>query len=154
MIDNILHYFLDNILSIITIIGGIFMYVIHERKLKKQAKALNDLQISYYQHIENQKLKADFKAEIIHEPRRRPHLRLYNIGNADAKNIRIKFTEEDQYDINPIDYPWESINLVNAESYYDYILDPNNDIPRDVIFEITWDDEYSKNRQKSLSIQL
>lgn len=46
MIDNILHYFLDNILSIITIIGGIFVYIIHERKLKTQAKKLNDLQIN------------------------------------------------------------------------------------------------------------
>mgnify|MGYP000898720946 CR=1 FL=1 len=56
-----------HIFSICGIIGGIFMYYRHDKKIKKQEHLLNELQIKQIRKTEEQELQAKVECNIIHE---------------------------------------------------------------------------------------
>ena len=144
-----------HIFSICGIVGGIFMYYRHDKKIKKQEHLLNELKIKQIRKTEEQELQAKVECNIIHEKNGSRRIRFYNSGQADARNVRIEIVDESTL---------EGINLLGAWGPYDLIMSRNGYREESMFLyvghtdtlklRIFWDDDFGKDRSILQSLQL
>lgn len=77
-----------HIMSVLGILGGLWAYFRHDRKIKSQEKILNDLQIKQMEKELVKERMADMKARIISGYRGNAKIRFINAGKVDAQNVR------------------------------------------------------------------
>lgn len=149
--EKILECIIDNILAIIALLGSAYLFLRYERKLKKQQKKLNEQQktINLYslkaieeEEIENK--KAEFSAEY-HGGNQ---ILIKNKGKATATNVDVKIPSEIPVNENP--FP-SRIAPGDRRTIEFFISDNTKGLYQ---IEITWDDNYAKNRQDKLDVQL
>lgn len=135
------------IISILTAIGGIFMFCRYDRKIKEQTKQINDFTLKQQKEEEEIKRKADLFASLKLEGNYGcAKINIKNKGKSIARNISIvRYDNKKLYINEPSVLPYE-------------FLYPNEDFPIEVAindFEvnklnltIVWDDDFAKGNQK------
>ena len=78
-----------HIMSVLGILGGLWAYFRHDRKIKSQEKMLNDLQIKQMKKELAKERMANMKARIISNYKGNAKIRFVNAGNVDDQNVRI-----------------------------------------------------------------
>ncbi len=97
------------ILSIIAILGSIFTYFYHDRKIKIQEKKLNDYQLKKIELEDIENKKAQIKGNIITNGGHGA-LKIFNAGKSTAHNIRLELLSE-QDGIFDLEFtPFEMLN--------------------------------------------
>ena len=137
------------------IIGGLFMYFRHDRKIKQQEKLLNDLQIKQYKKEAEQERQAKVECNVIRHNKGCYRIIFYNSGLADAHNVQIEILNRESL---------KGVNIIGDWGPYDLIT-PRNGRREEQIFlseghtktlslRITWDDDFDNNRSIIQSPQL
>ncbi len=139
------------LLSVVAIIGTIFTYLKHDRKIKAQEKLINDYQLGKIEEEKIQKRQAVVRASLIAGTKGHRILRVYNKGKATARNVRliIKDEPDDLYSTNP--FPFRALN---ESENVDLNIELHKGLPDDMSFEIMWDDEYNSDNSHEQTVQL
>jgi len=143
-----------HIMSVLGIIGGLWAYFRHDKKLKSQEKTLNDMQIRQMQKIEAKELQAEMRANVIRGSKG-THIRFVNAGKSDALNVRVEILTPEQ-ELNTVlrDEQWGPYEMINPQSYREERLGLCEGCPDAILIKVTWDDSYQKDRTSTLSVPL
>lgn len=154
--DCILEFFKDwegHILSSLGIIGGISAYSYYNRKTnqsKQSSKADEEKMADFYCNISHR--NEDSIIEYI--------INFKNIGKADARNVRIEILDSGDNEFEFVKYEWD-YNIINSgQLISEPIKVKHSSQPFKMMvvgvtqleIKITWDDKYSKNRSRNLSL--
>lgn len=139
------------LLSVIAIIGTVYTYLKHDRKIKAQEKLINDYQLGKIEEEKIQKRQAVVRASLIPGTKGHRILRVYNKGKATARNVRLIIKDEPDYlyTTNPFPFP-----ALNESENVDLNIHLHMGSPDDISFEILWDDEYSSDNSHEQTVQL
>lgn len=136
-----------HLFSICGIIGGLFAYFRHDKKIKEQEKLLNELQIKQYKKAEEQEKQAKVECNIISGNKGSSKIRFYNSGLSDARNVRIEILNK--YDLKGVIVnenwgPYDLITPRNGKREERIALcEGHTDVLK---LRITWDDDSGNNR--------
>lgn len=144
-----------HILSTLGILGGFFLYLKHDKTLKEQEKLLNSLQIDELRRSANDEKQAHIKCNVIKHPRGRRTVRILNLGKSDARNIQIKIVDKENIQgVTFFNNTWAYDSIISEVGIREEELLLCIGAPDTIVLIITWDDNYSCNREISQTIQL
>ena len=138
------------IISILALGFSSYTYITHDQKIKKQEKILNDYHIN---EIENNKMnsrKAIIEANTIKINAGKNAIKVYNKGQAIARNVNVLF--ESSEDIIIIGNPCP-IDIKPQHSIEISIL-LSTGCPEKVKIGLEWDDDFNKNNLDYQYIQI
>lgn len=127
------------IISILALLGSLATYIIHDRKIKKQEKMINDYQLAKFKEDEEDKKKALVCGNIIKKVRGQRVLKIYNKGKATATNINIQGLDIQEIEVYDKILPYELMNPQDCADIRFLII---MDAPPTLKLTYTWDDEY------------
>lgn len=138
-------------LSVAALIGTIFTYFKHDQKIKAQEKLINDYQLGKIEEEKVQKIKAVVRASLVKGSKGHRILKIYNKGQATARNVRLIIKDEPDYlyASNPFPFP-----ALNESENVDLHIHLHMGSPEILSFEIIWDDEYRSNNSHEQIVQL
>ncbi|HWV72358.1 MAG TPA: hypothetical protein VN040_11605 [Pseudosphingobacterium sp.] len=139
------------LLSVIAILGTIFTYFKHDKKIKSQEKLINDYQLGKIEEEKIQKRQAVVCASLITGTKGHRILRVYNKGKAAARNVRLVINNEPDYlyTTNPFPFP-----ILNEHEHVDLNIHLHHGSPDNISFEILWDDEFKIDNSHIQTVQL
>lgn len=139
------------LLSVVAIIGTIFTYFKHDRKIKAQEKLINDYQLDKIDEKKIQKTQAVVRASLISGTKGHRILRVYNKGKATARNVRLMIKDEPDclYATNPFPFP-----ALNESENVDLNIHLHHGSPDNMSFEILWDDKFNLDNSHEQTVQL
>jgi hypothetical protein len=145
-----------HVMSACGIIAGIFMYLRHDRVIKKQEQYLNDLQIKQIKKAEESQLKAQVGCNVIPHEKGEREVRFFNSGPADARNVRIEIlNREELREWALVDESWGPYELLTAHyGMVKEVVQLCYGHPDTLNVRITWDDDFAENRSILQSPQL
>lgn len=144
-----------HVFATVGIIGGLFMYFRHDRKLKQQEILLQKLQIKQYKNEEDKERQAKVECNVINKGRGNYWIYFYNSGLADARNVRIDILNRDSLEGVIIYGDWGPYDLItprNGRREERILLCEGH--TRTLDLRITWDDDFGKDRTILQSPQL
>jgi len=139
------------IISIIALFLSIITYLVHDHKIKKQEKLLNEYQITKIESEKIESKKAIIEANIIKVNNGKDAIKIYNKGKVTARNVNVIFPEPKGYQIIsnnpcPIDLkPTHSIEFI-------LILFTGHPEKIDITFE--WSDDFHEHNIENQQLQL
>lgn len=135
---------LDWTISAGALLMSVYTFFKHDKKLKDQEKRLNAIAIQKYEEEEMLKRRADVKANIFKEGEKGKRiLRIYNRGQANARNIRLNIlSETDGLILFRFDekLPYE---LLTPYDKFDLILFCTGEFVPTLKIQLIWDDDYN-----------
>ena len=142
------------ILSAVGIIGGVFAYLRHDRKLKSQEKRLNELQIRQLQKAEKKELQANIKCNA-YRSKSNSIVKIVNAGPADASNVRVEILDQDNLEgLIFFHQNWGPYDLINAGNSIEERIALESGHTEYIKLRLVWDDDFSKDRGTILNVQL
>lgn len=138
------------LVSILAFVFAVFTYIIHDRKLNKQAKLLNRYQLdNIIQEKENSK-KAIIEAKVIKGDKGKRTIRVCNNGKAKAMNVNVNFVSAPKVNILinpcPIDMlPKGEIDIISTVSL---------DTSEKIVLEFNWEDDFKKDNIELQMLQI
>ncbi len=142
------------ILSALGITGGVFAYLRHDCKLKLQEKRLNNLHIRQLQKAEAKELQADIKCNA-YRSKSNSIVKIVNAGPADASNVRVEILDQDKLDgLIFFHQNWGPYDLINAANSVEERIALCCGHTEFIKLRIVWNDDYSKDRETILHVQL
>ena len=126
-------------LSVLAIVGSIFTYFSHDRKIKKQEARINEYQLTKLKEEEEENKKALISGNIIKKESGQRILKIYNKGKAIATNINVQGLEIREIDVYDKILPYE---LMNPQDYSEIRFRIIMNAPPTLKLTYTWDDEY------------
>lgn len=144
-----------HIMSALGIIGGLWAYFRHDKKLKAQEKRLNDMQIRQIQKAEEKELQAEIKCNTNYKEKGAMSIRIINAGRSDALNVRIQFITPDT-ELSGVYFhgKWGPYDMINPQSYREERLNLCSNHPDAISIKVTWDDSYKKDRTVTAMLPL
>lgn len=139
------------ILSIIALIGSIFTYFIHDRKIKAQEKLINDYQIAKIEEEKMANKTAILRGTLLNKSSSERTIRIYNKGKNAAKNIRLEIDNKDNYHFFGPELPFP---LLHEQEKIDITIFLTKETPENISFTILWDDEHAIDNEHNQIIQL
>ena len=136
------------IISVLAILGSLLVYVLHDRKLKKQESKLNELQLSEIEMSKEDRIKAIVRMDTSYMSKGNCILHLFNEGQAEARNISWVFDNDILGNINKED-TYERL-LPGQRIGFNYYLFKRNDEKTNVT--ITWEDDFSTSNKITMTL--
>jgi len=90
------------IISILALIGTVYTYFVHDRKIKRQESIINEYQLAKFKEEEEESKKAQICGNIVKYDSGKRVLKFYNRGKAMATNINIQGLDIQAIDIYDI----------------------------------------------------
>lgn len=131
---------INSIISVVAFIGTIYAYIRRGKEIKDQEKQLNAIVIQKHEEDERLKRSADVKGNIIQTGTGKRILRIYNKGQANARNIRLDILGDTEGLIilpNQI-FPYE---LLTPYDHCDIIFFCRANSVSTLKICLTWDDD-------------
>ena len=135
------------ILSLLAIAGTVFVYFMHDKRLKMQEKKLNDYQLEKIDAEKIENTKAQVRGHIIAKGNKgRRTLKVFNSGKARAQNIRIEwlsgmnkiYYREDSH------FPYELLNPQDSTEIELYLVEG---LDKTTKIKFMWDDEFANDNE-------
>jgi hypothetical protein len=139
------------LISILAILFTAYTYLIHDRKIKKQEKLLNEYQIKKIESEEIESLKANVEAHIYEEKQGKNVIKVYNKGKATARHLNVNIPDSNNYikvGTNPC-----PIDLKPLQGIEFTILLSTN-YPDKLTITYEWGDGINENNIESQDLQL
>jgi len=130
------------ILSMLAILGSIFTYFYHDRKIKNQEKRLNEYQLKKFEleDIENQ--KAQIKGNVTKTGTGNRALIIFNAGKSTAYNIRLEILSETDGIIALKFDPYEMLNPQEKTDTNFFLTEGH---AKTLKVKYVWNDRYKEN---------
>ena len=136
------------IISVLAILGSLFVYVLHDRKLKKQESKLNELQLSEIEMSKEDRIKAIVRMDTCYMSKGKGILYLFNEGQAEARNITWLFDNEILEKINK-EGNYERLSPGQRIGFNYYLLTGKDDKTN---VTITWEDDFSTSNKITMTL--
>lgn len=132
------------IISIIAIIGSIFTYLYHDRKIKNQEKRLNDYQLKKFELEDTENKKAQIKGNIIKTGAGNRSLIIFNAGKSTAHNIRLEILSKTDGIIDLEFTPYEMLNPQERTETRFFLAEGHAPTLK---VRFVWNDSYKENNE-------
>ncbi len=132
------------ILSILAILGSLFTYFYHDKKIKHQSKRLNDYQLKKFETEDIENRKAQIKGKIKKGERGQRTLIISNAGKATAHNIRLEIISEQNGIINLKFNPYEMLNPLEDTETVFFLTEGHIPILK---VKYIWNDNFQNNNE-------
>ena len=136
------------IISVLAILGSLFVYVLHDRKLKKQESKLNELQLSEIEMSKEDRIKAIVRMDTCYMSNGKGILFLFNEGQAEARSISWLFDNDILGNINKED-AYERLSPGQRIGFNYYFLKRNDEKTN---VTITWEDDFSTSNKITMTL--
>lgn len=136
------------IISILAILGSLYVYFSHDRKLKKQESKLNELQLSEIKESKEDRMKAIVRMNTSYSSKGNGILYLFNVGKAEARNISWLFDNDILEKINK-EGTYERLSPGQSIGFNYYLLS-GKDYKTNVT--ITWEDDFSLSNKINMTL--
>ncbi len=128
-------------------LGAIFVYVAHDRNLKK-------LQIKQLKEEQDKKKQAEIKCNA-YTHNANAIVKIVNAGPADAKNVRVEILDKEKLEgLIFFHDVWGPYDLINATTSVEERVSLCCGYTEFLKLKIVWDDDYKKNRETILNVQI
>lgn len=132
------------VLSVLAILGSVFIYFYHDKKIKQQEKRLNDYQLKKFEKEDIESKKAQIKGSIKKGEKGLRTLIVFNAGKATAHNIRLEILSDQEGIINLEFIPFEMLNpQENTETIF-FLTEGHTPILK---IKYIWNDEFQENNE-------
>jgi len=139
------------IISILALIGTVYTYFVHDRKIKKQEAIINEYQLTKFKEEEEESKKAQICGNIVKYDKGKRVLKIYNKGKASANNIRVVGIDENKLSVYGLELlPYELLNP--QESFELTLLVPGS--ATTIKLKYIWNDATQDNREFEQVLQL
>jgi len=136
------------LLSILCIIGGVYLFFRYDRKTKKQ-------EIKKYQQEEDLKRQANINCNPIVVDGGHRKIRFFNSGQADALNVRIDIINKNSLKGIHFIQDWGPYDLISPKiGYREEDLFLCEGCTEELKLCMKWDDDFGNNRSNQQTIQL
>ena len=133
------------ILSILAIVGSVFTYFSHDRKIKRQEAKINEYQLAKLKEEELGNKKAQISGTIVKHEKGKRVLKIYNKGKAPATNIRVNGIDEERYSVHGLDLlPYE---LLNPQDFIEITIFSYYGSKHTLSLTYYWDDASQKDNE-------
>lgn len=132
-------------IEIFNLLLRLFQYFRHDKKLKDQQEAINDMEIERLRKEAITEKQARLSMKIIREGKELK-LVFINTSNGEARNVRIDVLNKKDF-LAPQHLSFGPYNSIPPRHSYKenlFILDQD---PRYLILRIKWDDDYARDRE-------
>lgn len=136
------------IISVLAILGSLLVYVLHDRKLKKQESKLNELQLSEIEMSKEDRIKAIVRMDTCYMSNGKGILFLFNEGQAEARSISWLFDNDILGNINKED-TYERLSPGQRIGFNYYFLKRNDEKTN---VTITWEDDFSTSNKITMTL--
>ena len=135
------------IVPVVGFLGAVFMYVAHDRKLK-------NLQIKQLKEEQDKKKQADIKCNA-YRSKSNSIVKIVNAGPSDASNVRVEIIDQDKLKgLIFFHENWGPYDLINATNSVEERIALCCGHTEHIKLKIVWNDDYCKDRETILNIQL
>lgn len=142
-----------HVLSALGVIGGIYAYIRHDKKLKSQEAILNDLQIKQFEKEAANEKKAEMKAIIIHSHNGIARIRFVNAGKVDAQNVRIEIlSSAKEMEGIYLHSDFGPYAVINPQSHREETMHLTEGHSAVICLKIIWDDDFQRDNSVTLSV--
>lgn len=139
------------IISILALIGTVYTYFVHDRKIKRQEAIINEYQLAKFKEEEEENKKAQICGNIVKYDSGKRVLKFYNRGKAMATNINIQGLNIQAIDIYDNILPYE---LLNPQDYAEITFRIIMNAPSTIKLTYTWDDAYQTGNSSTQILPL
>ena len=139
------------IISILALIGTVYTYFVHDRKIKRQESIINEYQLAKFKEEEEESKKAQICGNIVKYDSGKHVLKFYNRGKAMATNINIQGLDIQAIDIYDNILPCE---LLNPQDYAEITFRIIMNAPSTIKLTYTWDDAYQTGNSSTQILPL
>lgn len=135
------------IVPVVGFLGAVFMYVAHDRKLK-------NLQIKQLKEEQDKKKQADIKCNA-YRSKSNSIVKIVNAGPSDASNVRVEIIDQDKLKgLIFFHENWGPYDLINATNSVEERIALCCGHTEHIKLKIVWNDDYCKDRETILNVQL
>ena len=135
------------IVPVIGFLGAVFMYVAHDRKLK-------NLQIKQLKEEQVKRKQADIKCNA-YRSKSNSIVKIVNAGPSDASNVRVEIIDQDKLKgLIFFHENWGPYDLINATNSVEERIALCCGHTEHIKLKIVWNDDYCKDRETILNVQL
>jgi hypothetical protein len=143
-----------HIMSALGIMGGLWAYFRHDKKLKSQERDKNEKLLREMRKSEEKELQAEIKACLISNGGTYK-LRFINTGLSDAREVRVEIqTPKEELASVLLDEDLGPYSLINPNSHIDERIALREGHPKVICIKVTWNDAFRMNRTSLLSVPL
>lgn len=140
------------VISIFAIIGSLFTYFYHDKKIKSQEARINEYELSKIENEKTEALQANVRANYFESGTGRLTIKIYNSGRAIARNVRIEFNPSDfNKMIRMENFPYPYLNPQDSTEIYMFL---HNGMPNKIEIKMQWDDDNKDNNVHTQIITL
>lgn len=139
------------IISILALIGTVYTYFVHDRKIKRQESIINEYQLAKFKEEKEEGKKALISGNIIKTERSQRVLKIYNKGKATATNINIQGLDIREIELQDNILPYE---LLNPQDYAQIKFLIIMNAPSTIKLTYTWDDAYQTGNSSTQILPL
>lgn len=145
------------VISIVSLGFATFIYFKHDKRIKSQELLINEYQLNTHKDAEIEKKKAIVKANIINRGKGSYRIKIFNSGQAVAKNIRVEMSLEngqsleDELAITANPFPFAMLSPHDSAeiSFMAFIGSPDA-----FYIKTIWDDQFEENRENVQFLQM
>ena len=135
------------VISVITMLGGIVGYFLHDKKLKQQEKKINEFTIEQLRESQEAKRKAQVSAYVDIGKYGTGKIFVKNSGQSIARNIRI--TGFDPAKLIILDDSILPFGYLNPDEEFPIVVALLECSDHKLEILVEWDDDFEDNRQKN-----
>ena len=139
------------IISILALIGTVYTYFVHDRKIKRQESIINEYQLAKFNEEEEEGKKALISGNIIKTERSQRVLKIYNKGKTTATNINIQGLDIREIELQDNILPYE---LLNPQDYAQIKFLIIMNAPSTIKLTYTLDDAYQTGNSSTQILPL
>lgn len=137
-------------ISILALVLSGYTYFKHDQKIKKQEKILNDYQINEIESKRIESRKAKIEATVVKNKDWQNAIKVYNKGQAIARNVNVKIENNDGFRIRKNPCPID----VKPQHSFEIILFLSTNYPEKIKLNLEWDDDLKEKNCDQQFIQL
>ena len=141
------------IISCLALLGGVFTYCKHDKKIKSQDEKINQYKLELIKKQKVDEKKAIIEAHIIKGDRYKRIIKVYNKGKAIARNVNVIIPEMGNFQVanNPCPIDIRHQNNIDIEIRAFMSKDSSNS---KIDIEFEWSDDFCELNKDIQTIQL
>lgn len=143
------------VLTALGALGGAIVFFLHDRKLKRQERLLNEYQIKKDKQEEDLQRQANVVCKKSQINGGNVIICFFNTGFADARNVRIEIINKDSLHSLGFLQEWGPYKQINSQTDFKeerLLLFEGSSEEMQIL--IVWDDDYGTNRSNRQTLQL
>jgi hypothetical protein len=138
------------IISILAFLFSLFIYFVHDKKIKDQTKLINDYQLQKIEKESIEDKKAKIEATVQWLSNRNRKFLVINKGKSKAKNVNVIFQKIEEFRVNSNPFPIDILPNHSIEINFQVAIGG----PDKIELQFEWDDDFQEKNITTQMVQL